>query len=269
MPLIIRNTTTSDNYTAATTFAGADVFSGGSFTVANNPVGCRVSHGPRGQAVLSDEYYLPPGNYTLSAGDIDPISGIQFRSFIAGNPAQVFGSLYYPRESRLFGGNIFDAIISAGGAFAPNTSMRSLAFTQFSAPLAVTTASTEAAPLTVFTLPQIAVSLASQIVLVQVSAPQISYDVAGANTFGLNIWASLNSGPSVDLGRIYRHEGFGVAVQRTMGGVTATLLTTLTTGTWDLRIRGYAITNNVTIAAGPAGVGAYLPAQCTVYSVPT
>lgn len=116
MPLTIQNTTVQDAYSEPATFAGYDVFHDGWITVANNPVACQLALGRYGQAGWSDEIYLPPSTVPLRPGQRTPIAGIRFRNFIAGSPAQVFGSLFYPGEAGLGGGTPFDSVVSAGGA---------------------------------------------------------------------------------------------------------------------------------------------------------
>lgn len=123
MALIIPNTTTQDAYDPSTTFAGSDVFAGGYFTVANNPVAVQLAVGELGQAAWQDEQYLPPATYPIVPGGRRPISGLRFRSFIAGTPAQVFGGLVYPGEPSIQAGTPYSATIAPSGAVSGQLSL--------------------------------------------------------------------------------------------------------------------------------------------------
>lgn len=118
MPRILPNTTTTDQYPG--TAGGAqigigDIFGSGFFVVANAAVFAQYFHGLRGQADNSDELFLPPGTYPLSATDKDPLGGIRFRSAVKGVPAQVFGVLYYPNEATLLASSEFTAQVGSSG----------------------------------------------------------------------------------------------------------------------------------------------------------
>lgn len=115
MPLAIPNTTTTDAYKDAT-FAGNDVFQSGYFTVANNPVSAQLIVGQRGQSIDYPEMFLPPGTYPIRSHPGRPISGIRFKSFTPGTPAQVFGTLFYPSDSLVEAASPFDAQVSPSGA---------------------------------------------------------------------------------------------------------------------------------------------------------
>lgn len=118
MPRILPNTTTADQYPG--TAGGAqigigDIFGSGFFVVANAAVFCQYFHGLRGQSDNSDELFLPPGTYPLTATEKDPLGGLRFRSAVTGTPAQVFGVLYYPNEATLLASSEFTASVSPGG----------------------------------------------------------------------------------------------------------------------------------------------------------
>lgn len=119
MPLPIPNTTVLDAYDESTTFAGNDVLADGFITVANNPVACQLALGKFGQAHWSDEIYLPPSTLPIRPGTRTPVAGIRFRNFVAGSPAQVFGTLFYPGEAGLGAGSPFDSTVSAAGGISP------------------------------------------------------------------------------------------------------------------------------------------------------
>lgn len=115
--LTIPNTTIdNDAYTDAKTFAGNDVFQSGFFTVANNPVFCRLLMGARGLATPQDEVYLPPATYSLQSTPARPVAGLAFRRAVSGSSAQVFGSLVYPNESAIQAGSPFTSVVAASGA---------------------------------------------------------------------------------------------------------------------------------------------------------
>lgn len=140
MPRILPNTTTADQYPG--TAGGAqigigDIFGSGFFVVANAAVFAQYFHGPRGQSDNSDELFLPPGTYPLTATAKDPLGGIRFRSAVTGTPAQVFGVLYYPDEATLLASSEFTAAVSPAGGITGGTGSVSTIFsTTLAAPAA-------------------------------------------------------------------------------------------------------------------------------------
>lgn len=123
MALVIPNTPTQNDYVASTTFAGTDVLAHGYFLVANAGVFARMLHGIHGQAGAGEEGFFPPGIYPLKGGNRpDPIAGIQFRSAVAGTPAQVSGVIYYPGEASIGQGTQFQSEVTGGGGVVPPVS---------------------------------------------------------------------------------------------------------------------------------------------------
>src|SRR5438552_18324253 len=123
MPAVLPNTTTTDNYPppgrGGAQVGIGDVFYSGYFIVANAAVICEYYQGVGGQAYPSDEMYLTPGTYPMTATDKSPLGGIRFRSAVAGKTAQVFGVFYYKDEATLLAGSEFTSIVSSGGGIKP------------------------------------------------------------------------------------------------------------------------------------------------------
>lgn len=241
MPLIIPNTTTQDAYSDDVTFAGGDIFAGGYFTVANNPVAVQLAVGQFGQAHWQDEQYLPPATYPIVPGGRLPISGLRFRSFIAGSPAQVFGGLVYPGEPSVQAGTPYTSVVSAGGAVTPvATTGQEIVYTEQAADVVVN--GTEPAPNTVVDTGSLSYD-GSAIIIEFFCRSVATGALAGAITL-VSLWDA-----AVDLGR------WG-AVQSPAGAATITpfyLRRKLTpaAGTHRYMARAWAVgANGTMIAAG-------------------
>jgi hypothetical protein len=119
MPLSLGNTPTADAYPApgagGAQLAGSDIFTSGWFIVANNAVFAEYEFGNQGQLRTSGELYLAPGNYPLIASVENKLCGIRFRSAVAGTPAQVWGTLFYPTDPTLQSSSEFTAAVSPSG----------------------------------------------------------------------------------------------------------------------------------------------------------
>lgn len=128
MPLVLGNTTVTDNYPANNQQAGAilgysnDVFTNGYVFVANNAVFLRFLRGNQGQMQESADLYLAPGYYPLTGGaspNIGTIGGFKMRNAIAGTVAQAAGALFYPGEAQVGTGQPFSGSVSAAGGVTP------------------------------------------------------------------------------------------------------------------------------------------------------
>lgn len=112
--LSIPITTTSDDYTDATTFGGG-LYIGGWVTIANAPILARLKVGKLGAETEQDNVYLTPGTYPISGSEAMPVRAFSARSKIAGSPAMFWGTLVEPNDAGVFAGTPFTSIISAAG----------------------------------------------------------------------------------------------------------------------------------------------------------
>jgi hypothetical protein len=123
LPLVIPQTATQDTYVNALTFGGQSPIAQGVINIANATVFARLVTGVQGQAKQSNDIQIAPAlGIPLAAGVRDSILGLQFRSAVAGTPAQVWGVLYYPGEATLLGGQQFSGTVANNGSVTPVTS---------------------------------------------------------------------------------------------------------------------------------------------------
>lgn len=94
-------------------------FDQGFFLVANNPAIGRYLFGVQGQGKPSLDIYLPPSTYPLAQHGSNPITGIQFRSAVAGSPAVVAGVLYSPNDPTILAGTPFTGTVNPSGSITP------------------------------------------------------------------------------------------------------------------------------------------------------
>lgn len=116
MALAIPNTTTQNEYAAATTFTADVDLVTGSLTVANNPAIVQAIYGSSAQRSFGPEVYVAPTVIPLAAPPNKPLRGVRVKSAVAGQPAQVFGSIYTANEPSLGAGTPFGATVTAAGA---------------------------------------------------------------------------------------------------------------------------------------------------------
>lgn len=123
MPVSLPNTATANAYpipgAGGAQAAGTDVFASGWFIVANAAAFGEFVYGIQGQYELSPEMFLSPGNYPIQASQSKAISGIRFRSAVAGVPAQVFGTFFYPTDPTLQAASEFTSTVSTTGGVTP------------------------------------------------------------------------------------------------------------------------------------------------------
>lgn len=107
-----------DAYADATTFAQATGLVAGYLIVSTNPAGIRLFRGEAYQEVEMDEFYAPPGVYSIEQGDT-PIFKIQARNWIAGSNAVITGVLFAAIEPKFSAPQGSGADISPSGGVTP------------------------------------------------------------------------------------------------------------------------------------------------------
>ncbi len=119
MGLSIDNITTQNDFVPANAFGQGTPIVAGWYIVANAVAGVRLTTGIHGQPSRQDEVICPPGVYPIQSNPKNPITTIEFRSFLAGTPAQVVGALFFPSDSFIQAGGAFDSQITPGGGVTP------------------------------------------------------------------------------------------------------------------------------------------------------
>lgn len=247
MPRSIPNTTLADAYTDATTFGIADVFSWGFFTVANNPAFVQLLEGVAGQGVPQDEVYCPPATYPIAQGR-RPVAGIRAHNAVVGSNAQFFGSLFYPEEPGIQAGTPFTGVVDPSGA---TSNLGELANVPILATVS-TGAATEAAPLTIASLP--AMDYSGREILFQLYSPELINPLSA--NFGISLWDMTNN---ADLGRM------GFSVSNASGFLSAVfpnpmqVRVTPAAGSIIIAARMWRTAGTFQFVAGVGGAGAFLP----------
>lgn len=256
--LLIDNQPTADDYSSALTlesrFGGRLVY-----VIGNASVRARfrpwVEIGGSETAEYGPETLLTP-----QTGTIDRISAVKFRSAVAGTPARVIAQLSEPGDILPAAGTPFTQTIAASGGV---SLVGELAYVERTTDQAITVAATEAAPLTILTLPSVTFDGATTVLLELFFSDGVFSVGAGGNRVGFNLWDA-----GADLGRLAASKAAaGASVDYYVGPFYVARRFTPAAGAIAYRIRAWALTNTYTVRAGAWGAGTQPPCWARISTV--